>query len=122
MLGASRLAAWRRVTLPALGPSIGAAALIVFLFTFTSFGVILMLGGPRYATLEVEIYRQTAALLELPTAAVLALLQIAAVTAMLAFHARTVRKRRSALSLVPAEQTSRRPAAAGPVAARRGRC
>ena len=38
--------AFRQVTLPALRPAIAAAALIVFLFTFTSFGVILILGGP----------------------------------------------------------------------------
>ena len=30
---------------------------IVFLFTFTSFGVVLLLGGPAHPTLEVEIYR-----------------------------------------------------------------
>ena len=64
-----------------------AAALMVFLFTFTSFGVVQILGGPRYATLEVEIYRQTAQLLDLPTAAVLTLLQFAAVGAILAVHA-----------------------------------
>ena len=46
MLGASRLRAFREVTLPALRPAIAAAAAIVFLFTFTSFGVILILGGP----------------------------------------------------------------------------
>ena len=113
VLGADRLGAWRRVTLPALAPSIGAAALIVFLFTFTSFGVIQVLGGPRYATLEVEIYRQTAALLDLPTAAVLTLLQFAAVTVLLAVHARTVRKRQSSLSMVPAAQTARRPQGSG---------
>lgn len=109
VLGAGRLAAWRRVTLPALAPSVGAAALIVYLFTFTSFGVIQVLGGPRHATLEVEIYRQTAALLELPTAAVLTLVQFAAVTVLLAVHARTVRRRQAALSMLPAEQTARRP-------------
>ena len=48
MLGAGRFAAWRRVTLPALAPSVAAAALMVFLFTFTSFGVIQVLGGPRF--------------------------------------------------------------------------
>ena len=63
MLGASRWRAFRAVTLPALRPAIAAAAAIVFLFTFTSFGVILILGGPRFATLETEIYRQTAQLL-----------------------------------------------------------
>jgi thiamine transport system permease protein len=109
VLGASRFIAWRRVTLPALAPSVGAAALIVFLFTFTSFGVIQVLGGPRYATLEAEIYRQTAALLDLPTAAVLTLLQFATVGALLAGHARTVRKRQAALSMVPPDGTARRP-------------
>ncbi|GGO47897.1 iron ABC transporter permease [Streptomyces daqingensis] len=113
VLGAGRLAAWARVTLPALAPSIAAAGLIVFLFTFTSFGVIQVLGGPRFATLEVEVYRQTAALLDLPTAAVLTLLQFAAVTVLLAAHARTVRKRRASLSMVPAAQTARRPQSGG---------
>ena len=46
------------VTLPLLAPSIIAAASIVFLFTFTSFGVALLLADPAHATLEVEIYRQ----------------------------------------------------------------
>ncbi|MGP3972487.1 ABC transporter permease [Streptomyces sp. 8N114] len=113
VLGAGRFAAWRRVTLPALAPSVAAAALIVFLFTFTSFGVIQVLGGPRYATLEVEIYRQTATLLDLPTAAVLTLTQFAAVAALLAVHSWSLRKREAALSLVPAEHTARRPAGAG---------
>ena len=65
MLGAGRAGAFREVTLPALRPAIAAAAAIVFLFTFTSFGVILILGGPRFSTLETEIYRQTAQLLNL---------------------------------------------------------
>ncbi|ROQ83157.1 binding-protein-dependent transport system inner membrane component [Streptomyces sp. CEV 2-1] len=47
VLGAGRFAAWRRVTLPALAPAVAAAALIVFLFTFTSFGVVQILGGSR---------------------------------------------------------------------------
>ncbi|MEU5835006.1 iron ABC transporter permease [Streptomyces diacarni] len=113
MLGAGRFTAWRRITLPALAPSVGAAALIVFLFTFTSFGVIQVLGGPRFATLEVEIYRQTASLLDLPTAAVLTLLQFVAVAALLAVHAWSLRKRETALRLLPAEHTARRPAGAG---------
>ncbi|MFP8940841.1 ABC transporter permease [Streptomyces fenghuangensis] len=113
VLGASRWTAWRTVTLPALVPSVAAAALMVFLFTFTSFGAVQILGGPRYATLEVEIYRQTAQLLDLPTAAVLTLLQFAAVAALMAFHSRTVRRRRTALGLVDAARTARRPRGAG---------
>ncbi|MEV6011161.1 iron ABC transporter permease [Streptomyces sp. NPDC051976] len=113
MLGASRLTAWRRVTLPALGPSVAAAALMVFLFTFTSFGVIQILGGPTYSTLEVEIYRETAELLDLRTAAVLTLVQFVAVGAILAVHAWTVRRRESALRLVDAAGTSHRPRGRG---------
>ncbi|MFG2192598.1 ABC transporter permease [Streptomyces sp. NPDC048639] len=113
VLGASRFAAWRRVTLPALAPSVAAAALMVFLFTFTSFGAVQILGGPRYATLEVEIYRQTAQLLNLPTAAVLTLVQFAAVAAILALHAWTVRRRESALALVDPARTARRPQGPG---------
>ncbi|MFF3321065.1 ABC transporter permease [Streptomyces sp. NPDC002889] len=113
VLGAGRFAAWRSVTLPALGPSVAAAALMVFLFTFTSFGVVQILGGPTFATLEVEIYRQTAHLLDLRTAAVLTLVQFAAVGMILAVHARTVRRRESALRLVDPAQTARRPRGAG---------
>ncbi|MDF9815964.1 thiamine transport system permease protein [Streptomyces sp. SPB162] len=109
VLGAGRFEAWRRVTLPALGPAVAAASLMVFLFTFTSFGVIQILGGPKYSTLEVEIYQQTAQFLDLPTAAVLTLVQFAAVATILALHAWTVRRRESTLRLVDAAHTSRRP-------------
>ncbi|MFD3699521.1 ABC transporter permease [Streptomyces sp. NPDC058646] len=110
VLGAGRFAAWRRVTLPALVPAVAAASLMVFLFTFTSFGVVQILGGPSYSTLEVEVYRQTAQLLDLPTAAVLTMVQFAAVGAILAVHAWTVRKRETALRLVDPGRTAHRPA------------
>lgn len=109
VLGAGRFTAWRTVTLPALAPSVAAAALMVFLFTFTSFGIVQILGGPGFATLEVEVYRQTAQLLDLRTAAVLTLVQFAAVGAVLAVHARTIRRRESALALVDPGQTAHRP-------------
>ncbi|NMO32616.1 iron ABC transporter permease [Streptomyces sp. GMY01] len=113
MLGASPLTAWRKVTLPALAPAVAAAALMVFLFTFTSFGIVQILGGPAFSTLEVEIYRQTSEIFDLSTAAVLTLVQFAAVGAILAVHAWTVRRRESALKLVDAALTARRPRGAG---------
>jgi thiamine transport system permease protein len=113
MLGASRLAAWRTVTLPALAPAVAAAALMVFLFTFTSYGVVQILGGPTFSTLEVEIYRQTSEIFDLSTAAVLTLIQFVAVGAVLALHAWTVRRRETALRLVDASMTARRPRGAG---------
>ncbi|MFE0327713.1 ABC transporter permease [Streptomyces sp. NPDC058960] len=109
VLGASRLTAWRTVTLPALAPAVAAAALMVFLFTFTSFAVVQILGGPTFSTLEVEIYRQTSEIFDLSTAAVLTIVQFAAVGAILGVHAWTVRRRESALKLVDPSRTARRP-------------
>lgn len=82
VLGAGRLQRLREVTLPLLVPAVAAAASLTFLFCFTSFGVILVLGGPRAATLETEIYNQAVRLFDLRAAAVLSLLQLAAVGAI----------------------------------------
>ncbi len=68
---------------PLSRPSIVGAAVLVFLFTFTSFGVVLLLGGPGMITIEVEIYRQTTQLLNLPVAATLTLIQVVIVVALL---------------------------------------
>jgi thiamine transport system permease protein len=76
VLGADRWRTFREVTLPLLRPAILASALLVFLFDFTSFGVVLLLGGPRYATLEVEIYIQAMHLLNIPAAAILSIIQL----------------------------------------------
>jgi thiamine transport system permease protein len=111
-LGARGWQVWCRVYLPAIGPALAGASLIVFLFTFTSFGVITVLGGPRFATLEVEIYRQTTQALNLPAAAVLTLLQMAVVLAVLALSARVTRRRRPA-EILRAGQSLRRPRGLG---------
>lgn len=75
-LRASPLQTLWHVTLPLLRPSIVAAGLLVFLFDFTSYGVILLLGGPRFATLEVEIYIQALQMLNLPAASFLSVIQL----------------------------------------------
>ena len=76
VLGASRGQTLRQVTLPLLRPAILAATLLVFLFDFTSFGVILMVGGPGFSTLEVAIYQQALSLLNLPLAGLLSVIQL----------------------------------------------
>ncbi len=86
--GATEWMVFRYVTFPLLKPALAAAASIVFLFTFTSFGVVLILGGFQYATLEVEIYRQAVTLFDLPLAAALAIVQIAGVTGALYAYSR----------------------------------
>ena len=91
-LGLTPWQAFWRVTWPLLRPAITAASVLIFLFCFTSFGVILILGGPRLSTIETEIYRQTISLFNLPVAAVLALGQIAFTLAMMALYTRTQRR------------------------------
>ncbi|GHF46146.1 thiamine transport system permease protein [Amycolatopsis bartoniae] len=108
-LGASRARAFRSVTLPALLPAITSAAAVVFLFCATSFGVVLVLGGGRFRTLETEIYLRTENLLDLSGAAALSLVQIAAVLASLLLGAAARRRRETALKLRARTETARRP-------------
>ena len=75
-LGASAWQAALKITFPLLLPAILTAALLVFIFDFSSFGVILILGGPRFTTLEVEIFYQTTSLFNLPLAAALSVIQL----------------------------------------------
>ncbi len=88
LLGGSRGRVFFEITLPLLLPAIIAAGLLVFLFCFTSFGVILILGGPQFATLEVEIYRQAVTLFRLSDAAVLSLVQMGLTFAIMAIYSR----------------------------------
>jgi thiamine transport system permease protein len=76
VLGASAWRAFLEVTLPLLRPALLAGLLLVFMFNFTSFGVVLLLGGPRYATIEVEIYIQAMHMLNLPVAGLLSAIQL----------------------------------------------
>jgi thiamine transport system permease protein len=75
-LGADPRRVWWNVTLPLLRPALFASSLLVFLFDFTSFGVILLLGGPQFATLEVEIYLRVLRLPDLSLAALLSVIQL----------------------------------------------
>ncbi len=99
MLGASRRQVFLKVTLPLLRPAILAASLLIFVFCFTSFGVVLLLGGPRLATVEVEIYRQAVHLFNLPMAAALSLVQIIFIFGLMWVY--TWFERRGSISLIP---------------------
>jgi thiamine transport system permease protein len=110
VLGAGRWRTFREITLPVLAPAIVAASLLVFLFCFTSFGVMLVLGGPRLATVEVEIYRQAVPFFNLPLAAALSFLQIIFTFAVMAVYTRIQARSAVPLNLRPHEATQRRPA------------
>ncbi len=103
-LGATPWRTLRRVTLPLALPATLASALLVFLFCFTSFGVILILApAARFATLEVEIYRLTARLLALDAAAALALVQLILMVVVGFIYTRL--QERLAVSVVPGDAT-----------------
>lgn len=91
-LGATPWQAFRTVTLPLLLPAIAATSALVFLFSFTSFGVVLVLGDLTHTTIEVEIYRQATAFLRLDVASTLAVLQILGIAGILIAYARIERR------------------------------
>ena len=85
-LGANRLQTFFRITLPQLKSGLISAGSLTFLFTFTSFGVILILGGLGKATIETEIWRYATQRTEFETAAVLGIIQLLVVIVMLAIN------------------------------------
>ncbi|MGH6924739.1 MAG: thiamine/thiamine pyrophosphate ABC transporter permease ThiP [Propylenella sp.] len=77
-LGMPPAAVFRLVDLPVLKREAPALAALIFLLCFTSFAVVLMLGGgPRAATLEVAIYESVRFDVDFARAGLLALLQVA---------------------------------------------
>ena len=108
VLGAGGWRLWWYIRLPMLAPAILAAAVLVFIFTFTSFGVILILGGIGFATLEVQIYYNTLYLPDYSLAAALSLVQIGAMFLMMLLY--TQLQRRIAEVDREADDTISRPA------------
>ena len=92
VLGAGTWRVLRSVTVPTVAPAIAAAAVVVFLFCLTSFGVIVVLGGGAVSTVEVEIWTRATSQFDLSGAGVLCMLQLVAVVATLALHGRIVRR------------------------------
>jgi thiamine transport system permease protein len=109
VLGASRPRTFLEITLPLLRPPLIGASLLIFLFTFTSFGVILILGGPHYSTIETEIYRQYVSFLRQDVAAVLSLLQILFTFGLMALYASWQRRTAVYLDFRPQRTNLRRP-------------
>ena len=88
VLGAGPIRTFYHVTLPMLLPAIISGSLLAFAFSFTSFAVVLVLGGPEFATLEVAIYELTAKLFRLPLAGALAIVQLGFTYLFLVLYAR----------------------------------
>ena len=105
-LGAGEWAIWRDIRLPLVQPALLSASALIFMFTFTSFGVVLILGGIRFATLEVQIYYQAVSIFNLPMAAALSLVQIVAMFLMMVVYTRV--QRSVQLSLLGGNVVARR--------------
>lgn len=106
-LGADELSLWRDIRLPLIRPAMLSSGLLVFIFSFTSFGVILILGGIRFATLEVQIYYQAVNMFNLPLAAALSLVQILSMLFMMMIYTST--QKRLQLALASAKAVAKRP-------------
>lgn len=72
-LGATPWRVFWRIEWPLIAPWLMSALCLVFLYCFSGFGLALVLGGPDYATVEVEIYTVVAHELQLAQASSLAL-------------------------------------------------
>lgn len=107
-LGASPRRAFWEITLPLIRPSLISASLLIYLFTFTSFGVILILGGPAFSTIETEIYRQYITFLRPDIAGALSLLQIVFTFGLMWLYARWQRQTAVSLDFRPQKSTQRR--------------
>lgn len=88
-LGASATRAYLRVGLPLLAPALLAGASLTFLYSFASFGVPLLLGGPGYSTLEVEIYTLLAQRLQFAQASALVIVQLIVTGLVVSVYLRT---------------------------------
>ena len=108
MLGAGRMRTFTHVTLPLLMPSLLSSALLVFVFSFTSFGVVLVLGGPSFATLEVAIYELTLKLFRLEVAGALSLVQLVFTYVFLLVYTRLQARSAVQITFVPEEAATRR--------------
>ncbi|WP_297460759.1 iron ABC transporter permease [Thermococcus sp.] len=75
-LGARGFSLFWRVTLPLISPAIFASAMLTFVFSFLSFSIPLIIGGYRYATIEVDIFTAIMTLLDFKTGSALAIIQI----------------------------------------------
>lgn len=86
-LGATKKRVFRTITLPRLTPAIMSAFTLIFLFCFSSFAILLVLGGgPQFTNLEVEIYRRARLTLDLEGAATLSLLSIGCALILVAIY------------------------------------
>ncbi|WP_048146673.1 ABC transporter permease [Pyrococcus abyssi] len=91
-LGAKGFVVFRKITLPLLLPSILVASLLTFTFCFMSFSIPLILGGYKYATIEVAIFSSAMMLLDFKTSSSLALIQLTISAILMYIYAKLIER------------------------------
>lgn len=83
-LGASPIAAFRTVTWPLMRSAVASAISVVFLYCFTSFAVVRVLGGPQRSTVESDIALRALGIGDVPAAVILSVLQFVCIALVVA--------------------------------------
>jgi len=84
LLGARPFTNFRTITFPLLRNSIIGASGIVFVFCFSTYGAARVLAGPRFPTIETEIYRYAFYIGNMPQASALVVWQLLVILLVLA--------------------------------------
>lgn len=89
-LGANRFTRFRSITIPHIKPSLEASILLVFLYTFNSFAIVLILGEVKLQTLEVMIYTQSRVRLNFDVSSILVIFQLVINLLIIIFYSRRI--------------------------------
>jgi len=108
-LGARPSRIFADVVLPHISDAVISAATLVFVYCFTSFGVIAILGGVSRRTLENEIFTQAVRLGNTATATALAVVQAIIIGAVFFITGRSSRSQSVSLQVSSAMQLQSRP-------------
>ena len=108
-LGARPTRTFTHVVLPQISDAVISAATLVFVYCFTSFGVIAILGGVSRRTLETEIFTQAVRLGNTTTATALAVLQAIIIGAVFFFTRRGSRSLSTSLHVSSAQPLQTKP-------------
>jgi thiamine transport system permease protein len=116
-LGASPLRSLVTVELPMIAATLRRSLGVVFSLCFASFGTVLILGGPRRSTLDVEVHRQVFQFGRVDRSAAVALLQLVVLAVVLVASQAGRRDHAAADRRRSARETPRTTAAIASVAA-----
>lgn len=89
-LGAKDWQVFWHVTLPMIFPGIAASLALTFIFCFMSFAVVLVLGGVKYTTIEVNIYMLMTVILDYKMGSALAIVQSLFSLSFMFFYAKVL--------------------------------